>query len=379
MEARLVRAVILCAAFASLGASYRTPNFLVQAPTPELAREIGQAAETFRRDLAIEWLGKPMPNWTSRCPITAQVGRNYGAGGATSFMFDEGEVFGWQMSIQGSRERILDSVLPHEITHTIFACHFRAPLPRWADEGACTTVEHASEKAKQKKMLIEFLQTGRGISFNRMFSMKEYPRDVLPLYSQGYSLVRFLIAQSGKQEFLAFVGDGMQSENWPTAVREHYGFESLWDLQGRWLDWVRQGSPKITPSDAPAALLVAQAKPRKRPSPNLIYRAQSTDPPRRANAGRLVPVPRGWVVAGERLSKPADAKVASHEVAPPATPTPTPLLPDQHQTVRPQYPQRAKQIIFEWSHPARSAPPPSTGKPRPSVYDTSVSRGTRLR
>ena len=61
------------------------------------------------------------------------------------------------MSIQGSRQRILDSVLPHEVTHTIFASHFRQPLPRWADEGACTTVEHASERAKQEKMLIEFL------------------------------------------------------------------------------------------------------------------------------------------------------------------------------------------------------------------------------
>ena len=61
------------------------------------------------------------------------------------------------MHIQGSRERILDSVLPHEITHTIFATHFGRPLPRWADEGACTTVEHVSEKAKQDNFLIQFL------------------------------------------------------------------------------------------------------------------------------------------------------------------------------------------------------------------------------
>ena len=71
------------------------------------------------------------------------------------------------MKIQGSRERILDSVLPHEITHTIFATHFGRPLPRWADEGACTTVEHASEKAKQDKLLIQFLLTDRGIPSTR--------------------------------------------------------------------------------------------------------------------------------------------------------------------------------------------------------------------
>lgn len=128
-------------------ASYRTPNFVIEAPTPELARRIGDAAEQYRHDLAIEWTGRPLPRWASPCPITAEVADSLGAGGATSFVFDRGEVFGWQMTIQGSEQRILDSVLPHEVTHTIFASHFRQPLPRWADEGACTTVEHPSERA----------------------------------------------------------------------------------------------------------------------------------------------------------------------------------------------------------------------------------------
>jgi hypothetical protein len=86
------------------------------------------------------------------------------------------------MKVQGSRERVLDSVVPHEVTHTVFATHFRQPLPRWADEGACTTVEHRSEIAKQERMLIDFLKTRRGIPFNAMFDMKDYPQDVLPLY-----------------------------------------------------------------------------------------------------------------------------------------------------------------------------------------------------
>ena len=101
-----------------------------------------------------------------------QVGQRLGAGGGTSFVFDHGEVFGWEMSIQGSLERVLDSVLPHEVTHTIFATHFRRPLPRWADEGGSTTVEHASERNKQQRMLVAFLQTGLGISFSQMFAMK---------------------------------------------------------------------------------------------------------------------------------------------------------------------------------------------------------------
>lgn len=243
MEARLARAAFLAAVVASLGAGYRTQNFVVDAPTPELAEKIGRAAEQYRHDLAVDWLGSPLPNWPSVCPIHAQVAPNLGAGGATSFMFDRGQVFGWQMNIQGSEVRILDSVLPHEVTHTIFASHFRRPLPRWADEGACTTVEDISERSKQDRLLIQFLKTGRGIAFSQMFVMTEYPQDILPLYAQGYSLARYLIAQKGKHEFLQYVGDGMASEDWPATTERHYGYKDLGVLQTSWLEWVKQGSP----------------------------------------------------------------------------------------------------------------------------------------
>ncbi len=245
MDARLAHAVLLTAALLSLGASARTENFVVTASSPELAREAAQTAERYRHDLAIEWLGKELPRWNEPCPVTINEGGHLGAGGATSFMFDRGRPYGWTMTIQGSRERVLDSVLPHEVTHTILATHFGRPLPRWADEGASTTVEHESERSKQHQMLIQFLTTGRGIAFNRMFAMTEYPRDIMPLYSQGYSLSRFLIEQGGRQKFVAYLGDGMSQNNWTAATNKHYGYESLSELQVTWLEWVRQGSPPL--------------------------------------------------------------------------------------------------------------------------------------
>jgi len=149
MEARLIRVVFVTAMLlVSLGASHRSPNFAVTARTPDLAVRIAQAAEKYRRDLAISWLGKAMPNWSAPCKMTVQTGSNLGAGGATTFVFDDGEVYGWQMSIQGSEARVFDSVLPHEITHMIFASHFRQPLPRCAHEGAATSVECSSERAR---------------------------------------------------------------------------------------------------------------------------------------------------------------------------------------------------------------------------------------
>ena len=255
----------------AFAASHRTANFIVEAPNDALARRIGDAAEQYRHTLAIEWTGRPLPRWSRPCPITAQVAPHLGAGGATSFVFDQGEVFNWTMTIQGSEERILDSVLPHEITHTIFASHFRRPLPRWADEGACTTVEHPVERARQHRLLIEFLTTGRGIAFPQMFAMKEYPADVLPLYSQGYSLARYLIERGGRHKYMAFVADGLTSENWSAALERHYAVPSVAAMQHVWLDWVKQGCP------APPASLAA-AVPPPAATWSATTRGQSPDP-----------------------------------------------------------------------------------------------------
>ncbi|MEM8864090.1 MAG: hypothetical protein AAGF31_00930 [Planctomycetota bacterium] len=266
-------------------AGHRTTNFVVQAPTRALAIEIAQSAEQWRERLAIEWLGEAMPAWSKPCPIQASVSPHLGAGGETSFVFDQGEVFGWTMKVQGSRERVLDSVLPHEITHTIFASHFRRPLPRWADEGACTTVEHPVEIGKQERMLIRFLKTGKGIPFTRMFALKEYPRDVMPLYSQGHSVTTFLIERRGKKAFLEFLADGMADEQWAAAVREHYGHDTLYAMQDQWLAWVKQGRPRLAlePDVATVAANTAPA-PTDRSRGGGVALASATTPDAMSNA-----------------------------------------------------------------------------------------------
>ncbi len=282
LTCRFRRFILLAAVLlVSMGARQRTANFVVETADPAFAQQAAQAAERFRHDLAVEWLGKPMPNWAQPCVMTIQVGDRLGAGGATTFIFDQGEVFNWRMSIQGSGERVLDSVLPHEITHMIFASHFRQPLPRWADEGGATSVEHASERNKHRQMLPTFLRSGRGIAFNQMVAMMDYPRDFMPLYAQGYSVSEFLIQTGGRRKFVDFLGDGLKGDDWNSAVERHYGVKGLAALQNTWLAWVRQGSPLSQPGEtSPAAgILLAATGGRPRPEPNLIYRIRDKESP----------------------------------------------------------------------------------------------------
>ena len=244
-RANVVLAAFLLLSFVSTAdaADIRTQNFIIMAPSPQLAQQVAQAAEAYRRDLAVYWLGGELPPWPAPCPIRVNAGHHLAAQGVTTY--NRSPVRDFQMEVIGSPERILDSVLPHEVTHTILATYFGQPLPRWADEGICTTVEHVSEREKHETKLREFLSTRRGISMNKLFLMTEYPQDVLPMYAQGYSVCQFLIAQKGPRAFVSFLGDYFRNPSWTANVRQHYGYDSLAELQQLWLAWVAQGNGPI--------------------------------------------------------------------------------------------------------------------------------------
>lgn len=402
MEARLIRAALLAACLGSLGAGHRTENFIVTASSQQLAQQVAETAENLRHNLAIEWLGHELPGWRDKCPITVNAGSHLGAGGVTQFMFQNGQPFGWTMSVQGSVERILDSVLPHEITHTIFATHFGRPLPRWADEGASTTVEHPVETSNQERLLLKFLTTDRGIAFNNMFAMTEYPRDILPLYAQGHSLARFLIAQGGKRKFVNYVGDGMKWNSWTKATQKHYGFRSLSELQVTWLDWVRHGSGPIPARET----LVAQASATSPVEPSGTAAKAAPAGNQAASAspkpGDVAAAPRetssnGWYArVRDGLAPPPSSTVnqAVHTEVVATTPKSPARLQSEQTVSRPQPIARAQQVVLEWTRPTATPQPPTApsrpprqaripGKSAPSgstyLVSPQVLRGTILR
>src|SRR5207245_11392653 len=137
------------------------------------------------------WLGQEMPAWPEPCPVRVKITMNL-PGGATSFAFDRGRVLGQHMDIEGPYERLLASVLPHEVTHTVFAQYFRCPVPRWADEGGAVLSEDEVERNRHDQMVRQILNQGRAFPLRRLFSLRDYPSDVMCLYAQGYSVSNFL-------------------------------------------------------------------------------------------------------------------------------------------------------------------------------------------
>ena len=120
-------------------------------------------------------LGQEMRPWGKPCPVRVTVTPN-GSGGATSFAFDNGRILDQQMHIEGSVERLLNSVLPHEITHTVFAYHFRQPVPRWADEGGSVLSEDDLERSRHDSMVRVILNSGRAIRLRTLFALRDSTR-----------------------------------------------------------------------------------------------------------------------------------------------------------------------------------------------------------
>jgi hypothetical protein len=285
MDARLIRlavsvpALVLLGASFSQGANFSTQNFVVTAPTPEIAQQVAVTAERFRAELAQEWLGYQLPRWYRPCQVSVTVGQ-IGAGGQTTFTFAAGQVFGWNMRVQGTLERILDSVVPHEVSHTIFATYFRRPLPRWADEGAASLVEHESERRRQELLLYQVFNTRQRIPLTQLISMKDYPPDmqsVLTLYAEGYSLAEYLVQSGGKWRYLRFLKEA-NDHDWNQAIRTCYGLPDVNSLEERWSNWVMAGSPELS---SPEDGLMAQSDAARARHDGIVYRSQSPDGPER--------------------------------------------------------------------------------------------------
>jgi transposase len=222
----------------------RTLNFQVEAPTPDIAFKVGQAAERHRKELALLWLGKELPRWKDPCRIQVSISP-HGSGGATSFSFAEGKVSSQIMNLGGPLESILANTLPHEMTHVILAHSFGQPLPRWADEGAAIMAEGDKERNRYEAYLRQTLS--RAIPLPKLMVMKDYPQEVLALFAEGYSLTRFLVESNDRQKFLSFVNQGMR-ESWDKAVRTHYPYENVEELEKAWLAHVQEIHSQADPS-----------------------------------------------------------------------------------------------------------------------------------
>jgi hypothetical protein len=173
---------------------------------------VADRAERERHDQAEYWFGEPMPNWTAPARIRLErLQRSHGAvgdsgGGSTSFVRSGGEVTNFSGRwVATSQEYLLESVVPHEVSHTVWHSHWRSAKempPRWLDEGIATMMETESEQRR-------ILANARGGRLDTSLAARNYSEvpNTSTLYGHGYAVCLKVFQDHGKDGLVRMADD----------------------------------------------------------------------------------------------------------------------------------------------------------------------------
>jgi hypothetical protein len=235
----MLLAFVLVSALPSMGASYRSDNFAVEAPTKAVAKQVAQSAEEYRQQIAAQWLGKRSLAWTDLCTIDVQLDDQRKFGASRFSLGSDDQLSRAHISVRGRLNEILTRVLPHEVTHTVLMLHFGRPIPRWADEGAAVLAEDAVKRQEYERLMLRIAaRSGHAYSLAYLFGSREYPAELDVFYPQSYAVTNYLVGLRGRQTFLSFLTCGMDND-WDSAVKRHYGFKDVDTLERAFFQHLR--------------------------------------------------------------------------------------------------------------------------------------------
>lgn len=221
---------------------YSSQNFQVYAHDLMTARKVALRAEEARRDLTQDWFERMAPEWAERAKVYVLEGLDYY--GVTSYNLAKGatDPYDWEVKLLDQSWGVLgDVVLPHELSHVVFAESFRSRLPRWLDEGAALLAEPEAYVTRQFSKLGNYRVNDRSFSVSELFAIRDYPaNNINSFYTHSGSLVKYMVDNlGGRRKFVTFVQTGIElDDDWERALQEVYGLCSS-KLEEQWLQSVK--------------------------------------------------------------------------------------------------------------------------------------------
>jgi hypothetical protein len=209
----------------------------------KLAERVGIAAERARDSVANRWFGEEDADWAVPCRIFLHAdGTGFAratgqAGSVPGYSFTETDgdrVVSRRIDLRSDHQRLLSSVLPHEVTHILLAYRFGAVLPPWANEGMAILSEPEERVRRHLQDLPRYRRDGLLWRTRQLIEMSDYPTAQFygPFYAQSVSLVEFLVQEKGQRDFTRFLR-ASQQEGWEQALATHYGW-SFRELEQKW-------------------------------------------------------------------------------------------------------------------------------------------------
>ncbi|CAN5916235.1 hypothetical protein BH23PLA1_BH23PLA1_16540 [soil metagenome] len=246
-----------------------TPNFRILHADAALAERIAEAAEAAREVISRRWTGSsPAGPWAPRCDIylypdartfSDRTGQPADSPGFSTMGLNNGRVIARRVNLRADAPKLVEAVLPHEITHVVLADLFpTTQIPRWADEGIAVLSEPVSEQQARAADLVEPLAEGQLFRVQTLMT-SDYPdgRYWDLFYAQSVSLTRFLVEQGDAGRFIAFL-QGAQRQGFESELRRVYAIDGFEDLQTRWLAYARRQAESPGAGDSVPARIASE-------------------------------------------------------------------------------------------------------------------------
>ncbi len=212
-------------------------NFTVIAPSGDhLADQVLTRAEELRRDIALEWLGKELPDGRGRTHITVELSKDKDEG--LTWLCGQGRAVrgDHRMWLTTSRERAVGSTLEHEVTHVVLAVRFPQGMPVWANEGIASLADDEERHKTRRELQREWARSGQWPTLEKLL----YQRTIDPSDQAGYaaavSLTEFLLTKGDRRALIAFV-EHAALDGWDAALGKSYGIDGVPELQRQWQAW----------------------------------------------------------------------------------------------------------------------------------------------
>lgn len=208
--------------------------------------EIKDLAEELRNSLSQHWLGmKTLASWEIRCEIVvhhtrAEYLKSVGAAGrqtagTTSIQLQANRIVRRRIDLLEITDSV-PSALRHELIHVLLADLFPVKCPpRWAEEGLAL-LNDPVEKQAAHRLDVRRAELQK-VSFVELIKSENYPgfERRAEYYGKSLVLVEFLMQTGGPESFQKFLKRSVEADA-ATALQEVYGFNTVAELDGRWLD-----------------------------------------------------------------------------------------------------------------------------------------------
>jgi hypothetical protein len=209
-------------------------NFVVTAADEDLAEEVLAKADQYRKEVAEEWLGAELPPSVGRVIIDVELADD---DQGRTWVIDNPDRNYHMLWLTTTRERALGSMLRHEVTHVVLATELPGRLPAWADEGAASLADDEERVEIRRRTIAWFARTSNWPKLENILDASTILASDKATYSVAASLTEYLLMRGDKQKFLAFAVAG-KAQGWNRALRTHYEFESVAQLDRAWRAWV---------------------------------------------------------------------------------------------------------------------------------------------